>query len=171
MQMLNYITQQHIFHFLVRIMFLYWCALQLFLFLDNPLLKLFPIYGAQNWKLKIQESLFLCWLACCGNAVCVVCYMVHNGGHYVLEHLQMFVLLKFYTISKSMFGVLSCHKFLNLLTVFCHPPIPWLSFLYDPSPISVRRALFICYHLKFFLKTLNPSSHSIPIPCLLNWQS
>jgi hypothetical protein len=165
--MLNYITQQPIFHFFDRIIFLYWCcALQLFLCLDNPLFKLFPIYGVQNsWKfIFMLVGLLREWF-------CVVCYMVHNGGHYVLEHLQMFVLLKFYTISKSMFGVLSCHKFLNLLTVFCHPPIPWLSFLYDPSPISVRRALFICYHLKFFLKTLNPSSHSIPIPCLLNWQS
>ncbi len=78
----------------------------------------------QFMELKIQESLLLCWLACCGNVVCVVCYMVHNGGHYVLEHLQMFVLLKFYIICRSMFGVLSCHNFLNLLTVFCHPPIP-----------------------------------------------
>ncbi len=172
MQMPNYITQQPIFHFLVRIIFLYWCcALQLFLCLDNPLFKLFPIYGPHNWKLKIQESLFLCWLACRGNVVCAVCYMVHNGGHCVLEHLQMFVLLKFYIICRSMFGVLSCHNFLNLLTVFCHPPIPWLSFLYDTSPISVPRALFICCHSKFFLETFNPSSLSIPIPCLLNRQS
>jgi hypothetical protein len=125
----------------------------------------------QFMEFKIHESLFLCWLACCGNVVGVVCYMVHNGRHCVLEHLQMFVLLKFYIICRSMFGVLSCHKFLNLLTVFCHPPIPWLCFLYDPSPISVPRALFICYHSKFFLKTFNPSSHSIPVPFFLNQQS
>jgi hypothetical protein len=55
---------------------------------------------------------------------CVVCYTIHNGGHYLLEHLQMFVLLKFYIIWRSMFGVLSCHNFFNLLIVFCHPPIP-----------------------------------------------
>ncbi len=172
MQMPNYITQQPIFHFLVRIIFLYWCcALQLFLCLDNPPFKLFPIYGAQNWKLKIQEIIFLCWLACCGIVVSVVCYIVHNGGHYVLEHLQMFVLLKFYIICKSMFGVLSCHNFLNLLTIFCHPPIPWLCFLYDPSPFSVSRPLFICWHWKNFLETFNPSSLFVPIPCLLNWQS
>jgi hypothetical protein len=80
----------------------------------------------QFMELKIHESLFLCWLACCGNVVCVVFYMVHNGGHYVLDHLHMFVLLKFYIMCRSMFGVLSCHKFLNVLIVFCHPPFPWL---------------------------------------------
>jgi hypothetical protein len=52
---------------------------------------------------------------------CVVCYTIHNGGHYLLEHLQMFVLLEFYTIYRSMFVVFSCHNFLDLLTVFCHP--------------------------------------------------
>jgi len=67
---------------------------------------------------------------------CVVCYTIHNGGHYLLEHLQMFVFLEFYTIYRSMFVVFSCHNFLNLLTIFCHTPIPWLCFLYDLSPIS-----------------------------------
>jgi len=143
-------------------------------FIDVVLYNFFCVWitlssnSFQFMELKIQESLFLCWLACCGNVVCVVCYMDHNGGHYVLEHLQMFVFLKFYIICRSMFGVLSFNNFLNLLTVFCHPPIPWLCFLYDPSPISVPGALFICCHSKFFLQTFNPSSLSIPIPCLLN---
>jgi len=99
---------------------------------------------------------------------CVVCYTIHNGGHYLLEHLQMFVLLKFYIICRSMFDVFSCPNFLNLLIVFCHPPIPWLCFLYDPSPILVPHAPFICCHSKFFLQAFNPSSLSIPIPCLLH---
>ncbi len=102
---------------------------------------------------------------------CVVCYTIHNGGHYLLEHLQMFVLLEFYTIYRSMFVIFSCHNFLNLLIVFCHPLIPWLCSLYDPSPISVPRAPFICCLSKFFLQAFNPSSLSIPIPCLLNQHS
>jgi len=99
---------------------------------------------------------------------CVVCHTIHNAGCYLLEHLQMFVLLEFYTIHRSMFVILSCHNFLNLLTIFCHPPIPSVCFLYDLSLILVPRAPFICCHLKFFLQAFNPSSLSIPIPCLLN---
>jgi len=102
---------------------------------------------------------------------CVVCYTIHNGGHYLLEHLQMFVLLEFYTIYRSMFVIFSCHNFLNLLIVFWHPLIPWLCFLYVPSPISVPRAPFTCCLSKFFLQAFNPSSLSIPIPCLLNQHS
>ncbi len=85
---------------------------------------------------------------------CVVCYTIHNGGHYLLEHPYMFLLLEFYTIYKSMFVIFSCHNFLNLLIVFCHPLLPWLCFLYDPSPISVPKALFICCLSKFFLQAL-----------------
>jgi len=62
----------------------------------------------------------------------------------------------------------SCHNFLNLLTIFCQPPIPSICFLYDLSPISVPKAQFICCHSKFFLQAFNPSSLSIRIPCLLN---
>ncbi len=53
---------------------------------------------------------------------CVMCYTIHNGGHYLLEHLHMFVLLKFYIICNSMFGVLSCHNFLTLFNCLLSPP-------------------------------------------------
>ncbi len=98
----------------------------------------------QFMELKIQESLFLCWLACCGNVVYVVCYMDHNGGHYVLEHVQMFVLLKFYIICRSMFGVLSFHNFLNLLTVFCHPQfLDYVSYMTLPQFQFVGHCLYV----------------------------
>jgi len=99
---------------------------------------------------------------------CVVCYTIHNERHYLLEHLQIFVLLKFYIICKSMFGVLSCHNFLNLLTVFCHPPIPWLCFLYDRSLISVPRGTVYMFSFKILPPSFQPILLSIPIPCLLH---
>jgi len=88
---------------------------------------------------------------------CVVCYTIHNGGHYLLEHLQMFVLLEFYTIYISMFVVLSCHNFFNLLTVFYHPPIPWLCFLPQSYPnFSSQGTIYM-----LSLKILPPSFQHI----------